>query len=323
MEETNGIPHNEPTGTPAGIPRPGIPQPWALALIILLITIGSFMIVAPLIGLLAAYPFYEGSFFTFLEDVGDPVGKEQMKMISYFVQGVASFIGLAILPPYFYKRITQRKLMPLFTDHPVPAIWYLATALLVIAFVGPNSIFIDWNAHIDLPDGPFEESAKAFEEKAGQIITFLTQFNNVGQFLAGLLVIAVLAGVGEELVFRGLLQPELQKMFRNPHVGIWAAAILFSGFHLQLYGFVPRVLLGALFGYLYYWSGNLVVAMFAHFMNNAMSVIAVYIGMSEVGGVKVDSTDALPWPAIIVMTIVTVAILYIFPKKKPEPRLDS
>ena len=56
---------------------------------------------------------------------------------------------------------------------------------------------------------------------------------------------------------------------------IWTAAILFSAFHLQFYGFFPRMLLGAYFGYLLYWSHSIWLPIFAHFINNAIAVITL------------------------------------------------
>ena len=76
----------------------------------------------------------------------------------------------------------------------------------------------------------------------------MTDFNSTRSAL-GLLVIALLPAIGEELVFRGILQRELWRGTLNIHVAIWVSAAIFSAIHMQFYGFVPRLLLGALFGY--------------------------------------------------------------------------
>ncbi|HAZ23715.1 MAG TPA: CPBP family intramembrane metalloprotease domain-containing protein, partial [Algoriphagus sp.] len=83
---------------------------------------------------------------------------------------------------------------------------------------------------------------------------FLTDFQSVPELLTGLLVIGVLAGIGEEMFFRGVLQPKLHLYTGSVHWGIWLTAIIFSAIHIQFYGFVPRVFLGAIFGYLYVYS---------------------------------------------------------------------
>ena len=91
--------------------------------------------------------------------------------------------------------------------------------------------------------------------------------------LANLVVVAAAAGLTEEFLFRGALQRILGKCTTNPHIIIWLTAILFSTFHLQFYGFVPRMVLGAYLGYLLYWSKSIWLPVFAHFTNNAIAVI--------------------------------------------------
>ena len=91
-----------------------------------------------------------------------------------------------------------------------------------------------------------------------------------------ILVIGVLTGIGEEFFFRGALQRGLAWCGINPHTAIWTAAIIFSAVHFQFYGFVPRVLLGALFGYLYRWNGNIWVNAFAHALNNSLVIISTW-----------------------------------------------
>jgi len=127
-------------------------------------------------------------------------------------------------------------------------------------------------------------------------------------------VIAVLAGFGEELVFRGLLQPELHKATGNIHFAIWTSAIFFSALHMQFYGFIPRMFLGALFGYLYYWSGNLIIPMFAHFFNNFMAVTSIYYGFSDLPGMESDKPESAPWYLVIFMTAICGLLIYVFQK---------
>src|SRR5690554_5832087 len=105
----------------------------------------------------------------------------------------------------------------------------------------------------------------------------MTRFDNAGDFILALIVIGLIPAVGEELLFRGLVQNQIGAITKNIHVAIWLAAFLFSTFHFQFYGFVPRMFLGVLFGYLYYWSGNLFIAMLAHFINNGLTLILLYM----------------------------------------------
>jgi hypothetical protein len=98
---------------------------------------------------------------------------------------------------------------------------------------------------------------------------------------------------------------------------------MFSAFHLQFFGFVPRMLLGALFGYLYYWSGNLLMPIFAHFINNGFSVLMLYLNQLGVVDIDIDSTETAPWPAVVGFTVLGIALLYYFKfyhdKKRTQP----
>ncbi|NBW38821.1 MAG: CPBP family intramembrane metalloprotease [Cytophagia bacterium] len=78
---------------------------------------------------------------------------------------------------------------------------------------------------------------------------------------------------------------------------------------------IPRMLLGALFGYLYYWSGNLWVAILAHFVNNGFSVVMLYLYQQRVSELDMNSTEAAPWPVVGGATIFSIALLYIFKKQ--------
>ena len=118
----------------------------------------------------------------------------------------------------------------------------------------------------------FEGSREAGKALSQQIL----QFGSVGDMLAMLLIVGVLTGIGEEFVFRGIVQRLLLEKLRNSHAAVWIAAFLFSAIHFQFYGFVPRMLLGAFFGYLLVWSGNIWLPVAAHALNNSFAVLDAY-----------------------------------------------
>ncbi|MDR1557941.1 MAG: CPBP family intramembrane metalloprotease [Tannerellaceae bacterium] len=135
------------------------------------------------------------------------------------------------------------------------------------------------NAQMKLPAClyPVEEWMQALESSAREMTDLLLTGSEGLTVVFNLVVIAVGAGVGEEFFFRGAFRRILGRKIRNPHALIWIVAALFSLIHLQFYGFIPRLLLGAYFGYLVYWSRSIWLAVFAHFINNAVAVI----GMSQ------------------------------------------
>ena len=131
----------------------------------------------------------------------------------------------------------------------------------------------------------------------------------IKEFLVALTVAAIAPAVGEELLFRGLLQPQLQKLTNNPHWGIWLCAILFSAIHLQFVGFLPRMLLGALLGYLLWWSGSLWLPILIHFLFNGIQILGAYL-YPEAMKIAVDTTE-IEMPSIWLTIISFLATGYL------------
>ncbi len=133
------------------------------------------------------------------------------------------------------------------------------------------------NKQMELPAflAPVENWMRQEEDTAEKITTSLVGNYGILILMANLIVIALTAGVTEEFLFRGALQRIFSQWTGNHHVVIWSAAIIFSAFHMQFFGFLPRMILGAYFGYLLYWSRNIWIPVFAHFINNAFAIIGM------------------------------------------------
>jgi uncharacterized protein len=141
----------------------------------------------------------------------------------------------------------------------------------------------------------------------------LLVMKNPGDLMINLLMIAVLPAISEELFFRGCVQRLFTKWIKNYHAGIWIAAIIFSAIHIQFYGFFPRMLLGALFGYLLVWSGNIWYPIIAHFVNNGSTVIVAYVYQQQ--GKSLDDLDAatqVNWPVYLFSAIILTGVLLFF-----------
>jgi len=122
-----------------------------------------------------------------------------------------------------------------------------------------------------------EQWMSEMEKSQAEILNRMLQANNLGDLLFIILIVGVLTGIGEEFIFRGVLQNIFAKAIRNPHAVIWSVAFVFSAIHLQFYGFVPRLLLGAYLGYLLYYTQNIWIPVLAHFTNNSVSIVLTYI----------------------------------------------
>jgi hypothetical protein len=95
-------------------------------------------------------------------------------------------------------------------------------------------------------------------------------------------------------------------------VAVWVAAILFSAIHMQFLGFVPRLFMGAALGYLFLWSGNLWYPIIAHFANNAMAVVLVYMQQHGSSQTTLD-TAGIQDPAMAAISLAfCLMLMYLF-----------
>ena len=152
-----------------------------------------------------------------------------------------------------------------------PTIKTMMLGGLLMVLLLPIVQWVYWfNHQLPLPEWAIQQ-----ESLINNIINSLLQVSVTYELVMNLIVIAVLPALGEEFVFRGVIQQKMAEQI-SAHGAIWLTAILFSAIHLQFQGFLPRMLLGAVLGYLFYWSKNLWVPIFAHFAFNASQLLIQY-----------------------------------------------
>lgn len=200
--------------------------------------------------------------------------------------------------------------------------WLLAAGALIIVILPLMSGLVTWNAGAHFPGflHDFEAWARASEDRAQGLTKFLTKLTSGARFAVAVLVVAVVPAVSEELVFRGVIQKNLVRWF-SPHVGVWLGAAIFSAIHMQFFGFVPRFVLGLALGYLYLWSGNILVSMAAHFTQNAFQLLLLYLTQRGAfgWGFDPDATDALPWWLVLPSALLTAGLLYVLHQRMTAP----
>ena len=240
----------------------------------------------------------------------DPKYVDGLKVIQ-----ILSSIGTFILPPVILA-LTVKKKLSSFYGFITPKFLLL---IIVLGIMIVSMPFMEWiavsNQKMVLPEflKGIERWMKEKEDAAMQMTIQLITARNNFDFIVNLIMIAVLPAIGEELMFRGGLQRSMNKMFNNPHAAIWISAIIFSAIHVQFYGFIPRMLLGAGFGYLYYYSGNIWYAITAHFINNAYAVCAAfYMQKHNMQLNKADEPIGFPWYGYVISAIITIALFKFF-----------
>jgi uncharacterized protein len=294
----------------------------------LLLLIGFIMlglVSGNLAGIVISLPLFEADYESMVAAFMDPTSSPNSRQALLIVQACSSLFGFILAPLAFWKFIEKKSISTIFHNSYLEIALILLVGVIVISFMLANSLVIEWNMNLDLGQfsAAFEEWASAKEEQLKELTEYLTRFESIGGLLVGLLVIAVFPAIGEELVFRGLGQRMFQGLTGSPHAGIWIAAFLFSFIHLQFYGFFPRFLLGALFGYMYYWSGNLWYPIFAHFVNNGFTLIMLYLYQQRATDLNVEATESVPLVTALLALLVTIALLFYFRKRIFQLRVLS
>jgi membrane protease YdiL (CAAX protease family) len=293
---------------------------FSVILIFVVVFIG-FVFVGPLIGLGVASGFYDGNL---LLDLQSKKSDPALFLPLMITQGITCLIGLIILPLVYLKFIEHKPFAPFFkteTDLLKSVGLIIGIGLSFLIAISPIA---EWNMKFVFPEflQEFGNWARAQEDTLAEMTKLLTHFNTPADYAIGMLVIAILPGVGEELVFRGFIQNELFRNNRNIHLAIWTSAILFSAIHMQFFGFIPRVLLGALFGYLYYWSGNLAIPMIAHFFHNGFTLTMLYSYQLGFIDINIDSEESAPWTLVALGMVFTFTLLYFFRKHYSTQQLQ-
>lgn len=188
----------------------------------------------------------------------------------------------------------------------------LIAFLFAVAALPMISMLAEWNKGMELPSflASVEELMRQMEESVELLTERFLNTSSAVILFVNLFVMAFLPAVCEEMMFRGWLQRVLAKSV-NYHVAIWVAAFVFSAIHFQFYGFIPRMLIGAALGYLYYYTGSLWAPVVAHFTNNAVAVITAFLtynGYTSVNFDLIGTGDT--WYLSLTSLVVCLALLF-------------
>jgi membrane protease YdiL (CAAX protease family) len=287
----------------------------AVALFLLLLFIGLLLFFFTSIGIGYAYGFDLQVLNSATNPEDFSVSERNFLRSTILLQHLFTFILPGILTAILMARSKWLRYL-LMNKLPDGVSTLLATAIIFVAFPLVQFTFF-LNKSLPLPDW-----AREMEASTEAMINGILQTNSPWELLFNLLVIAVIPAIGEEIVFRGLLQDGLQKRLRNPHLAIWLAAIVFSGFHLQFEGFIPRLFLGAVLGYLFYWTNNLWVPIIAHLINNGAQIIAQHLYKQEMTNVDLEQMDHIPIPVVVGSALLLAGLSYILYQRQERSKKE-
>ena len=290
--------------------------PFTRILFSVLLVITSFAITF-LLGLMLAKPLFGAGILDIMNSLSDYGSPDSLRLLQYFqvIQSFGLFILPALFAGYFFG---NSSLKYLFLNKPSKWPSYLLTLLLILASLPMINWMISVNDMMKLPDAlrGIEDWMRATEAEAAKLTEAFMAMPTMGSFLFNMVMIAILPAIGEEIMFRGLIQRLLKEWLGNIHIAIFISALLFSAMHMQFYGFLPRMVLGMVFGYLFYWTGSLWIPIFAHFLQNGMVVVVTYLGQRGIIGGDYEnfgSSDSML--VILLCLVISSVILFIIRKR--------
>lgn len=264
-----------------------------------------------LLGIAIAFPFLGNNILNILNEV-----KDIDKYINtYKYLQLINHLGMFLAPSVIYAFLVSRKTGAYLKINRMPHLFSLFSGILLIFVCLP---FINWlmtiNENMKLPSsmGEIEQWMRQSEENAAMLTEKFLQVTTPMGLLANIFIIALVPAVGEEFLFRGVLQKHFKRWTGNIHIAIIITSVLFSAMHLQFFGFLPRFILGIILGYLFYYSRNLWVSITAHFFNNAFATIIFYLNYNKIISTDLDKigSEEKDYFVIFISFIFTIIIMF-------------
>jgi len=298
------------------------------ALFVMVASVFIFMVV----GMIAALPFYGLANLMNGMSEASMNSPEGISFLKYFQ--VIQSIGLFVVPPFVIGWLYHGNISEyLKINRSTKMHSYLLAAICLLAVIPFINFLGAINSQMSLPESlsGLEGWMKNMEDAAKVLIEKFMKVDSISGLMFNVFMIAVLPALGEELMFRGVIQRILSNWTRNHHWGIWITAFLFSAMHMQFYGFLPRMALGAMFGYLLVWTGTMWVPILAHFVNNLMGVLGYYLIDKGIISKDIEEwgTGTAQIPLVVFSFFLVGALLFLIYRsehaktKMPVNRVDS
>ena len=190
--------------------------------------------------------------------------------------------------------------------------WLLLVVIFALMVLSNPLIELLSNINQKMVLPPWLKWMRDSEDSAQKVMDAILKMDSIWDVIADVLMVGLLTAIVEEFMFRGVLQTIFTRWTKSTHAAVWITAILFSAFHMEFFGFLPRLLLGVFFGYFVAWSGSIWTGVCAHFLNNAAAVIAAYLYQNKI--VKGDPNDQHLFNntgyAISLVTVVLLLFVY-------------
>lgn len=292
-----------------------------LKLLILILLILFCTFISFFISVLLAIPFYGKEILEILTGGMNLMDSGNIGLMKFFQ--MISQVGIFIFPSLIFTWLSYGNIEKSLAMNKFPSVQTLLLMTILIYSMLPGLQFlIHFNENLQLPDfmKNIEDWMLKKETEAMQLTEAFLSTTSLGGLAINLFMIGILAAIGEELLFRAVLIRLLIDWTKNKHLAVIISSVVFSAFHLQFYGFLPRFVLGLLFGYLFLWSGSVWLPIAAHFLNNGSAVVISFLatkGMLSTDVEDFGTVDNLPlFFGSIVLTFAVMAGIYFSEKQQ-------
>lgn len=230
--------------------------------------------------------------------------------VATVIQDVVMFIVPALATAVICSRYPARFLSV--DKAPGVAVTLMAVAVLLVSAPAQN-VIVEWNKSLSLPASlqNLQRWMDAAEASAADTVRLMLGAPTVSSLIMSILILGILAGFSEELFFRGTLQKIIAGNKAGSHAAVWITGFVFSAFHFQFYGFVPRLLLGVYFGYLVWWSRSLWLPVIVHAVNNSAVAVSDWYSRSTGNENVVETVGTDNVWIVAISLVLTVAGLWI------------
>ncbi len=185
----------------------------------------------------------------------------------------------------------------------------VSIAVIVLSFPLAQYLY-KFNASLHIP----VDWAMADRDTTAKI-SQLMKMNSPMEFLLNLVVIGIVPAIGEEMLFRGLMQQCLAHYTKSHTIAIILGAIIFSAIHFQFLGFLPRCMMGILLGYIFYYTKNLWYSIIAHAFFNSMQVMNLYYKQEEIIQLNPTFKADIDFRLVMCSLLGTLLMIFILKRK--------
>ena len=201
--------------------------------------------------------------------------------------------------------------------------WLLLVVIFALMFLSNPLIELLSNINQKMVLPPWLKWMRDSEDSAQKVMDAILKMNSIWDLITAVLMVGLLTAIVEEFMFRGVIQTIFVRWTKNTHAAVWITAILFSAFHMEFFGFLPRLLLGVFFGYFVAWSGSVWTGVWAHFLNNSTVVIVTYLFQKKI--INGDPNDQHLFNNIgyVISLVLVMILLFVYKRmatvKDPIP----